>query len=50
MIRHPIYILLCLFAAGYLALAGARGWSVFHTLGRTVAGSGRGSASSFNHK
>ena len=28
MIRHPIYLLLCLFAVGYLALAGARGWSV----------------------
>jgi hypothetical protein len=52
MLRHPIYLLLCLFAVGYLAVAGTRGWSLFQsvTSGLTRATSaGRGS-SSFNHK
>ena len=52
MIRHPFYLLLCLFATGYLALADARGWSFFQSAARNfarVTGS-RGSYGSFNHK
>lgn len=51
MLRHPIYILLCLGAAGYLALADARGLSflrsVSYGLARATTG---GRAHSFNHK
>lgn len=51
MLRHPIYILLCLGAAGYLAIADARGWSFIHSVSRSLlrAGGPRG-AHSFNHK
>jgi len=53
MIRHPIYLLLCLFAVGYLAIGDARGWSVFHSLSRSfmnTASGGRGAHGNFNHK
>ena len=53
MIRHPIYLLLCLFAVGYLAIGDVRGWSLWHSLSRNLvntASGGRGSAGHFNHK
>ena len=52
MLRHPFYLLLCLFGVLYLALAGARGWSVLHTIGRGLGSSGGrgGPAGSFHHK
>ena len=52
MIRHPIYLLLCLFAVGYLAIGDVRGWSLLHTLSRNLVSatsSGRGPGHS-NHK
>ena len=33
MLRHPIYMAVCLFTVGYLVLAGPRGWSLFHSIG-----------------
>ena len=50
MLRHPIYLLLCLFTVIYLAFAGQRGWSVWHTVGRSFAASGARSAGGFHHK
>jgi hypothetical protein len=52
MLRHPFYLLLCLFAVVYLAVAGVRGWSVWHTLGRSFiySGAGRGASGGFHHK
>jgi hypothetical protein len=49
MLRHPIYLAVCLFTVGYLALAGPRGWSFFHSIspGRGARGA---FGSSFNHK
>jgi protein-S-isoprenylcysteine O-methyltransferase Ste14 len=54
MIRHPFYILVCLFAVGCLAVADVRGWSFLQSLTTrltTTASGGRGSSyGSFNHK
>ena len=50
MLRHPIYLLLCLFAVVYLALASARGWSAFYFVGRTFAGGRAHSPGGFHHK
>jgi hypothetical protein len=48
MIRHPIYLVLCLASTVYLALANARGWSLGHTVGAPfrMIGPNR----TFNHK
>jgi hypothetical protein len=32
MLRHPFYLLCCLFAVGYLMVADARGWSFLHSV------------------
>jgi protein-S-isoprenylcysteine O-methyltransferase Ste14 len=48
MIRHPIYIAICLFASGYLAISGAKGWSLFQSFSNRLT-SAHG-PSSFNHK
>ena len=47
--QHPIYFAFSIFAALYLALANARGWSFLHTInpGRWFGGS---HGSSFSHK
>ena len=53
MIRHPFYLLLCLFSVGYLAVADVRGWSLLQTISRQVAsraGANGIRGSSFNHK
>ncbi len=51
MLRHPIYLLLCLGTVGYLALADARGWSVLQALSRSFTSTGAGGRGhSFNHK
>ncbi len=55
MIRHPIYLALCLATVGYLGLANARGWSFWHSVGKTFSSSGgsggrSGYFGSFNHK
>ena len=53
MIRHPFYLLLCLFSVGYLAVADVRGWSLLQTVSRSLV-TGRATpgirGSSFNHK
>ena len=49
MLRHPFYLLLCLGAVIYLALAGVRGWSAWHMLGRNFVGAGRGTSGGFHH-
>jgi hypothetical protein len=53
MIRHPLYLLVCTFAVGYLAIADVRGWSLLQTISRNlVARTGPSGirGSSFNHK
>jgi hypothetical protein len=48
MMRHPIYLALCLLSTVYLGLANSRGWSVGHTIGapfRTM-----GFTRTINHK
>ena len=53
MFRHPLYLLLCLFSVGYLAVADVRGWSFTHSLTNTFTprpSGGRGYYGSFNHK
>jgi len=37
MLRHPIYMALCLFTVGYLALAGPRGWSLFQSVSKGLS-------------
>lgn len=50
MLRHPFYLILCLGAAGYLALADARGWSFFQSVSRGLLRASGNRAHSFNHK
>lgn len=50
MLRHPVYILICLAAAGYLALADARGLSFFQSVSRGLLRATGNRAHSFNHK
>ena len=50
MLRHPFYLLTCLLAVLYLALASARGWSVLHLAARSLASGRVHSAGSFHHK
>jgi protein-S-isoprenylcysteine O-methyltransferase Ste14 len=53
MIRHPIYLFLCVFAVGYLAVGDVRGWSLLHSLSQNLVNmtsSGRGPSGHFNHK
>lgn len=47
--QHPIYSAFSIFAALYLVLANARGWSLIHSVnpGRWFGG---GHGSSFSHK
>jgi protein-S-isoprenylcysteine O-methyltransferase Ste14 len=49
MMRHPIYLGLCLFSAAYLALANSRGWSVGHVIGAPF-GRSLNSTRTMNHK
>jgi hypothetical protein len=48
MMRHPIYLALCLGSIVYLALANARGWSLGHTVGAPFRMMGQNRT--FNHK
>jgi len=48
MMRHPIYLALCLFSTVYLGLANARGWSFGHALGAPFRA--LGANRTINHK
>jgi len=51
MIRHPIYLTLCLVSAGYLFMADAKGWSFWQGMvARTSSNGWGGTHSGFNHK
>jgi hypothetical protein len=52
MIRHPFYIAICLFSAGYLAFSNAKGLSFLQSVTRSFTSShSPGSRSGgFNHK
>lgn len=51
MLRHPIYLVMCLVAAGYLFLADSRGWSFFLAAANGIARARGGSGgSAFHHK
>ena len=51
MIRHPFYILICLAAVSYLAVADVRGWSVLQSLTRGMQTRlGPRGGSTFHHK
>jgi hypothetical protein len=55
MIRHPIYIALCISAIAYTAVANARGWDFFQSVTRPFSSTGGSGARSgyhggFSHK
>ncbi len=51
MIRHPIYLVLCVLSAAYLSMADARGLSFWLGLSNGISSHGwSGSHSTFHHK
>lgn len=50
MLRHPIYLVMCLTAAGYLFLADSRGWSFLLAATNGIARARGGGGAAFHHK
>ena len=48
--KHPIYLIICMVAAGYLALANARGWDPLVPFHRMTQGGGGGAYGGVHHK